>query len=71
LETKEQIKLWIEYSCPFINKKDEFVSSLKKSDNLLLTPSGYVVGTIKKGTFIPNPRAHMQFMFDPLIHKFT
>lgn len=71
MKTEDQIKLWIEYSCPFINKKDEFISSLKTKNNTLLTPTGYVVGRIKEGTFVPNPRAHIQFMFDPDIDKFT
>lgn len=71
MQVKDQIKTWIEQACPQIKQKDAFVSMLKITENgNVITPTGYVVGRVRKGTFVPNPRASMDFNFDPYINDF-
>ncbi len=72
MNVKDQIKEWIGYACPQITQKDTFVGMLKITENgNVITPTGYVVGRVKKGTFVPNPRASMDFNFDPYVGQFT
>ena len=65
----EQILSWVEHAAPQIKKKRNFVCSLKITHQKdVVMQNGYVVGRIKDGTFVPNERAHMDFMFDPTIN---
>lgn len=66
-----QIIKWLEHFAPYIKQKRNFMHSLKTTrQGMILMNNGYLIGEIKQETFVPNPRAHYDLLFDSEICKF-